>query len=454
MKARNSFLSLSALTLLTFCLLALVSTSAMAQGLSVQSRVSHPYLPANKHSDIAATIRVDGGEAFGDDKRAPLNLSLVIDRSTSMSGGKLEQAKAASDKLIEMLSPTDRLSIVSYGSDVTVESESLLATDTNKQVLRGVVKQVALRGGTNLSGGYSKGLELTERHLSQDSINRVIVLSDGIANEGIVSVPALGRLAQNGLAKGVTLTTLGIGLNFNEVLMTRMAREGAGNYYFVEDEKALASIFLKEWNGLASAVAKNAKVTIELAPGVELKKLHGFSYKAKRNTVTVPLAAFFAHQRKDILLELAVSTAATGDKKVADVVVRWTDPLDQKRKSRSATLASHVTTDASLLKKVDSKVLARVEQLRVSETLDEAMAEFDKGNRKQAVKLIQEQRASMNKNKVRYDFEDDSFDRVEAELQTMEKTMERNSSNSTEGKRLKKRARKRSYDVSQSLELF
>lgn len=431
------------------------ASTAFGQGLSISSQISHPYIPANTHSDISATLQIEGGEPFGDDKRAPLNIALVIDRSTSMSGDKFVHAKKASQRLIEMLGPDDRLAIISYGSDVTVESDSRIANTANKAKMRQVVQRLKLRGGTNLSGGYLQGVDSISPFASGQTINRVILLSDGKANEGIVAIGQLGEIARKGLDQGITLSTLGIGLDFNEVLMTRMAREGAGNYYFVEDEKALAEIFVEEWGGLSSAIAKNATVRIELGPGVELKKLHGFTYSANRNTVTVPLAAFFAHQRKDILLELAVSSTALGSHEVADVRLTWTDPLNKTTESKRLGLKSTVTNDMALLKKVDGDVIARVEQLKVSDTLEKAMVAYDRGDKDEAVNLLRAQRTSMRETKAKYDFEDDgAFDRVEGELQDMEKTVEKSSSKSTEGKRLKKRARKRSYDVSQSVDLF
>lgn len=432
-------------------------TRATAGGtLKLDTRLSHGWLPLGEPANVFATVSVEGADIAASTDRAPLNIALVLDRSTSMSGGKLEQAKKASHTLVDMLGPQDRLAVVSYGSDVSTHSESRLATQANKELLHNAINNVRLSGSTNLSGGYERARDLVMGHNRDETVNRVILLSDGHANVGIRGIPELGSLARRGLDRGVSLTTMGIGLDYNEDLMTKMAVEGAGNYYFVEDEKAIAAIFQKECTGLASTVARNTTLEITMAPGVELLDLQGFAYTTKGNKATVRLADFFARQQKDLLLKLAVSAQGTGKLPIITTRLRFDDVTqDDKRVNSSATLAAVATDDPKKVKKVDRAVLKRAQQVETARAFDDAMAKFEEGKAAEAAKIASSQRQANSAFMKQYDFEDDdAFSRVDGELQELEKSVKDSKPNSRQGKRLRKKQKARSYMISNEAAAF
>lgn len=431
-------------------------TRATAGGtLHLDTRMSHGWVKIGEPTTVFASISIRG-QAAESDERVPLNIALVVDRSTSMSGGKLEQAKKASHMLVDMLGAQDRLAIVSYGSDVTTESESLLATAANKELLHNAVDRIQLSGSTNLSGGYERGRDLVMKNNRDETINRVLLLSDGHANVGTTGAAELGLLARGGLDRGVSLTTMGIGLDYNEELMTRMATEGAGNYYFIEKEEAIAAMFEKECKGLASTVARNTVLTLEMAPGVELLELHGFAHRTKGNVTTVKLAEFFGNQQKDILARVAVSPQAAGKTPVMTAKLRFDDVLqDDKRVSSSATLVAVATKDVAKVKDVDRDVVRRAQQVQTAEAMQAAMDEFERGERDKAAKIIADQRAANKGFVTEYDFDDDvSFDRVDGELRELEQSVQKTEVHSKEGKRVRKAKRARAYEINSAQSLW
>ena len=128
----------------------------------------------------------------------------------------------------------DRVAIVSYASDVRVDVPSTVINRRSRERIQDTIRRISDSGSTNLSGGLVAGHDQVRDHLNSDGVNRVILISDGQANRGITSVPALNRIAREAQQAGIVTTTLGLGSDYNEDLMTAVANHGGGNYYFVE----------------------------------------------------------------------------------------------------------------------------------------------------------------------------------------------------------------------------
>lgn len=423
--------------------------------LNVNASLSHKVIPNYAASEVYASIKIEARE-FVSEARAPLNIALVIDRSGSMAGDKIAQARQAAARLVDTLGPKDRLSIVTYSSDVDVMVTSLPVTDANKATFHKAISGLTPDGFTFLSGGFDKGCDLVSNTIQEGSVNRVILMSDGQANRGVTNIPSLERKAEACLNKGVSLTTIGLGLDYNEALMAQMARAGAGNYHFVEDERSMARVFETEAKGLTTTVAKKTNLVIDLAPGVEMLKLHGYKYRAKGNRVTVPLAEFVSRQRKEILVRLSVSAQKSGARPILGMRLKYEDMLNARDVSSKLALSTSVSADEQVVKKnVEKKVIAHAQKVEVADTMERAMVEYEKGNQKQAAQMLEEQRSSMNKMRSTYDFaDDDAFERVEGELSTMEKEVEEAAPSSAKGKKLRKSKRKRSYDIANDAQMF
>lgn len=197
--------------------------------------------------------------------RTPLAVSLVIDRSGSMSGGKLEEAKNCALDLLSRLHDSDQVSVIVYDDEVDVVLETMSA-QIAKTLLPIRLREIGTDGMTNLHGGWLEGAQSLAPLVNRPGQNvmcRVILLSDGMANRGLTSQNAICTQVRNLASAGVTTSTVGIGLGFNEELMTAIAIAGQGNAWYGERAEDLAESFDAEMSFLASLVWQDVRVHLE-----------------------------------------------------------------------------------------------------------------------------------------------------------------------------------------------
>ena len=196
--------------------------------------------------------------------RTPLAVSLVIDRSGSMNNGKLEEAKRCAIDLLNRLQDDDQVSVVIYDDTVELLLETMKARIA-KTLLPIRLEDVEPRGMTDLHGGWLTGAQSLAPVVSQDShvMSRVILLSDGQANEGVTSVEAICTHVRDLASAGVTTSTVGIGLGFNEELMTAIATAGQGNSWYGQRAQDLAESFDAEMGFLSNLVWQDVRVHLQ-----------------------------------------------------------------------------------------------------------------------------------------------------------------------------------------------
>lgn len=196
--------------------------------------------------------------------RSALNLGLVLDRSGSMGGAnKMPFAREAASFVVSQLLSTDRVSVTIFDNEVVTIAPAEQVTDKDGLVRR--IEQIQPRGSTDLHGGWAEGCRQVASGMIDGGINRVLLLSDGLANVGVVDPNAIAAAAAGQAARGVSTTTLGVGDDYHEDLMESMARAGDGHYYFIESPVQLVDIFQSELQGLMATVGQ--KVSLGLEPG-------------------------------------------------------------------------------------------------------------------------------------------------------------------------------------------
>ncbi|MGM0557716.1 MAG: vWA domain-containing protein [Myxococcota bacterium] len=423
------------------------STDATSQGtLTLNSSVSHGYLKNGANNDVYAAVDIEARAVEGGERPA-LNLAVVIDRSGSMNGEKIANARRAANQLVESLSSKDRLAIVSYGSHAQVHVSSQRADTAGKAHLRRAISGIGASGGTNIGAGLRLGSEQVSSASDDDSVNRIILLSDGHPTVGHTSVSALGAQATSILNRGISLTTMGVGLDYNEDLMAALADKGAGNYYFVDESQAAMAFFEKEFDGLAATVARNTSLVIKLPESVSMEKLYGFEHKRSGQRIMVPLAEFHSAEEKNILIRLSADAARLGQVDVLDVSLSYDDTVEEKPGHQAVKLTSVVTDDASKFEEaVNTDVIARVEQVEVAESMKAAMSAYQAGEQEEAQRVLQERRAKMADTQRRYRMPAKTkkkFDRVDKELEDTMGLVGAESSSSDEGKRAIKKNKAR-----------
>ncbi len=245
-------------------------------------------------------------------KRLPLNISLVIDRSGSMHGDKLNNVKEAAKLVIDKLSDNDYISIIVYESNVGVLQKSIAVKD--KEALKQIISNITDDGGTNLGGGMLAGYEQVKSTYHNGYVNRVLLLSDGLANEGITDFNILTQTSKKWLNdEGISISTFGVGNDYNENLMTALAENGSGNYYYIKEANQMSSVIEKELNGLLSVVAQEAVLKYELPKDIIVTKVYGGNYEVDNNILIVKLKDIFANEKKSVLIKFKIKNTAQGE---------------------------------------------------------------------------------------------------------------------------------------------
>lgn len=333
---------------------------------------------------------LSAGPAPQDRQRRPLNLSLVIDRSGSMAGEKIDYTRQAAQLLVQNLGVRDMLSIVLYNDSV----ETLLTPEyvQRKDLINQRIGTIKPGGTTNLSGGWLEGCSLVAQHLSREALNRVILMSDGLANRGVTSRDQLIALARQKLSEGISTTTMGLGNDFNEDLMIEIASAGGGAFYFIESPEAAPLIFQEELRGLLSVVGQNLVISIEQTEHVsQVTQLNAYPTHTEGRTVAYRLGDVFGDEVKALLLELTVpAIREIGQRRIATLHFTYDELSETGTQRRTWELPVHVNIQADAQRALPANVEVQrsVLLLRAAQARKSAVDAADHGRYQEASQVL------------------------------------------------------------------
>lgn len=370
----------------------------------MDSGLSHPKILAGGQREVWVALSIDADDVRPA-QRLPLNVALVIDRSGSMAGKKLRDVQAAAIGLVDVLSPDDRISIVSYADNPKLDVASTLAGERPRRGIEKSIKRMRAAGNTNLSAGLMTGRWQLQPWVRRNQVNRVILLSDGIANRGIVQPEQLDAHARAMSQDGVLVSTIGVGDDYNEDLMTSLADYGGGTYSYVRRSEEVAGAIQREAAMMASTVAQRMTLSIDLEPGVQVTNLYGYRSQTEGSTVVVPLAEAFAGQQRNVLLALRVPAYHEGPVAIGRVTLSYEDMsgAETAHRHRTATLEAWATRDVGEVERsIDDGVMARVEEIRIADAMNEAARAITKGDRVRAKAVLQDARDTASRANGKY----------------------------------------------------
>lgn len=304
------------------------AASACAAGSSqVQVRVNFDHtavyhdLPGDRYLEIEVVAPAEG--LFrGPERRPPLNIALVIDKSGSMAeAGKLGFVKEAARSMLERLQYGDRFALVTYDDRVQVPLPSESFEDRTRA--RSVIDGLFPGGATNLGGGLTEGYRQVRRHFNPTGVNRVLLLSDGLANRGITSADELSRIAAGEGDGGVELTTFGVGLDFNEDLLAGLAESGRGTYYYIDRPSRIPELLAREFSTLQRLCAANVVITIEVQPEIVIGEILGYEYRRDGNRYQIQIGSLAGGERRRIMARIAPPRWSPGVHRIGQVELRY-----------------------------------------------------------------------------------------------------------------------------------
>ncbi len=250
--------------------------------------MSHTYVGPNQRTFYADVRMVADKVGAEETIRAPLSLAVVLDTSGSMSGEKIEEARRSVSRLISEMRDEDQIAVVRYSDDAEV-IQSLARVGDVRSTLKSRIERLDTGGGTNIPSGLRRGLKALDE-ATKGRVRRIVLVSDGLD-----STRAQAEiLARNSFNEGITVSSLGIGLDFDEGYMGSLAQNGHGNFAFAKDGSAIASFLHRELEETGKTTIESSRISIKLPENVRFVSATGADAVVRDGVLELTFGALFA----------------------------------------------------------------------------------------------------------------------------------------------------------------
>lgn len=362
--------------------------------------------------------------------RAPLSVHVVLDVSGSMAGASIEHARKAAEALVEKLDPGDHFSLVTFSNDARVLVPSGAIGPRRAHVIDSI-RAIATEGGTNLSAGLDLGYAQAQSAGGPEgAVKIVMLLSDGHANGGDTDPKSLARRSSKAFQESVQTSTFGIGTDFDGALLSSIADQGAGAYYYLAEPKQIAPALAKELDARLRPVALALEVRLRLRPGVHATKVYGShaldgeaaaliraqevavdNQAQKKDKIAADrkddaqggmrffIPAFARGDRHAMLVTLQLP-AGTSERAIASVEIRFKDRLLKKNVTQELPVKmTWSLTDGDSAKTINPSVQTTVQAFAAGDAIFRAAELIERGDRVGARALLVERAALLRKAK-------------------------------------------------------
>ncbi|MBT3274091.1 MAG: VWA domain-containing protein [Spirochaetales bacterium] len=366
-----------------------LTQSIGAQEIGFDTSISTPWMLAGQSNTAYLKISLTGFELEESRDRTPVNVAIVLDRSGSMEGDKIVRAREAAKMAVDLLDSRDIASIITYSDTVSVLVPATKVTD--RRYIKDKIDSIYADGSTALFAGVSKGGHELEKFFDINKVNRVILLSDGLANVGPDSPAALGDLGASLRKMGISATTIGLGLGYNEDLMVRLAEKSDGNHAFVENSRDLARIFEYEFGDILSVVAQDLQIEITCAPGVRPVRVLGREAEIVGSSVITSINQIYSNGEKYVLLEVEVDSHRSGENvALAEITLHYNNMATQRvDRLRNEIGVQFTTNQPTVEENMDKAAMVSAVMQIAAERSEEAVILRDAGRVQEAKAAVQ-----------------------------------------------------------------
>lgn len=306
------------------------STHATNGVVSLASRTSQGAVLVGSEGLVQVELMLSAEERKGDRAAsAPTDLVVVLDRSGSMAGEKIDYARAAVLELVHQLGAQDRFALVTYSTDAEVRIPLRSATARARSDWSQRIRSIGTSGHTNMSAGLDLAYQTIASSGAPSGTDgrfaRVVLISDGLANHGDSSSQGLSMRARRIAEREDVLSTVGVGADFNEYLMSALADSGTGNYYFLESAHGLAEIFAKEFEATRQTVATAVAVSLEPGEGVQVVEAAGYPLERQGSQVVFRPGTLFSGQERRLWVTYRIPASEPGEFELGTIDVSYKD---------------------------------------------------------------------------------------------------------------------------------
>jgi len=371
----------------------LIGTRPKAGGpLSIETALVQQKVLSGSDGQVAVSLTVGAAE-IGPSDRVPVrhaDMVIVLDRSGSMEGQKIRDARQAVLRFIERLTDQDRLALVAYSNSASVVFPLAAMDDAHRSLARKAIEEIAAGGGTNLGGGLQLGIEALTRVPSGGRQRRVVLISDGLANQGITDPRSLGNMAAGAVEQHYTVSTVGVGYDFNEGLMTAIADHGAGRYTFLENPDSFSRVFEKEFESARLVAASGLELRVPLHGGLQLLQAGGFPIRVQDGAAVIRLGDLTSGERRTLFLTYKVPTDREREIALGAIEVRYRfNDTPYSLSSRQDLTLACVADQKEVLSSIDQSAWGdHVVQEEYGRLKDELAAAVRKGEKEAALERI------------------------------------------------------------------
>jgi len=350
-----------------------MSSGVAPRTLTLTPIPGNAYGPANDlaREHVLFDIRA-GSASLRGGVRLPLNISLVIDRSGSMEGEPLDYAKRACAYVVDLLEPEDILSVITFeeGADVIMPARRVV----NKALVKDYINRIYTGNTTNLYEGLMTACQQVASVKTANTLNRVLLLTDGEPTAGTRDFASIvGQVAEQ-KSRGITVTALGFGPDYNEELMAGIARRSGGNYYYIARPELIPEVFRRELDTLMRISARNLRLRLSLARGVTVRQVYGQQPTLGQRSAEVTLIDVEQGTGLSSLWELEITPRPAGSYRLAVAELFYDDALSGKQEKLSADFTIEFTPDRMRIgASLDPRVQSEIEVARAARALDKTV---------------------------------------------------------------------------------
>lgn len=357
----------------------------------VDTALEFDTFPVGQQVKVYLMVLVKAASAADETNRRPLNLSLVVDRSGSMAGAKIDYTRRAASMLVQNLGVSDILSVVLYND--TVDTLLMPEPVRRKDIINQQIERIVPSGATNLSGGWLQGCNLVAMNSGEGQTNRVILISDGLANRGVTDTEKLISFAKQKFGEGIGTTTMGLGDEFNEELLMALANAGGGAYYYIESPEVMPSILDEELTGLLKLVGQNLTIAVSSPVSASLKQMNAYPEERVSAGKVFRMGDVFGDEIKALVLELHVPAFATeGTHRLVSLDIAYDQLTDGGIQHQTIARAIDVTVSGSAVRPVriaNAGVMEQVMLLKAAQARRRAVELADHGKFGEASQVLE-----------------------------------------------------------------